>query len=137
MAAWHSTFRVAPCWPRPTTPLTRAAAPSAAPPPCRAKNNALKGKKNKRDPLKTAAVASAGATAAVAADGAVCSVHAEVMTYYRVPKRVRHRGVILLVVRVSRDHRMPDRLRLSKPCSACQRFISKRRKRLSVIYSTD
>lgn len=88
-----------------------------------------------------AAVASRAAATAAAADGggaaaaAPCSVHAEVMTYYRVPKRLRRRPIVLLVVRISRDRRMPDRLRLSKPCAACQEFIAARR--LRVIYSTD
>lgn len=58
-----------------------------------------------------------------------CSFHAEVATYYRIPKRFR-KDLILLVVRSKGNN-----LKNSKPCANCQTFI--RNKNIRVYYSDD
>jgi Cytidine and deoxycytidylate deaminase zinc-binding region len=59
----------------------------------------------------------------------ICSVHAEVAAYYKIPKRHRHR-IILLVIRVMASGSMG----ISKPCKSCEKFIA--RKKLKVLHST-
>jgi hypothetical protein len=55
--------------------------------------------------------------------------HAEVSTYFQIPKRFR-KDLILLVIRVKGDC-----LRNSKPCKKCQTFL--RNKNIRVYYSDE
>jgi len=65
------------------------------------------------------------------------SHHAEILSFFRVPKRFRHR-ISLLVIRIGPN----GRLKCSKPCENCTRFFSTQRiksvtKGLMVYYSTE
>ena len=57
-----------------------------------------------------------------------CSVHAEVMTWYKIPKRFR-KDIILVVIRKS----VTGELACSKPCDKCQLFLTL--KKIKTYYS--
>lgn len=58
----------------------------------------------------------------------LCSIHAEVMAYYKIPPRFRnHKRLKLVVIRSG--------FRMSKPCERCAEFI--KIKKLRVFYSNE
>jgi len=59
--------------------------------------------------------------------GIRCSVHAEVVTYYRIPERLRKQNITMLVVRTSTKD---VTLTHSGPCPKCQKFIKKNKIKL-------
>lgn len=58
------------------------------------------------------------------------SNHAEIVTYFRVPKRFRHR-MYLIVVRLG----PLGNLKQSKPCEKCMEFF--RGKKITIYYSNE